>query len=27
LRRDAIRPARLGHQHRTLGLNVWVIHG
>jgi hypothetical protein len=26
-RGDTIRPARLGHQHRNLGVNAWVIHG
>jgi hypothetical protein len=25
--RDAVSLARLRHQHRTLGLNVWMIHG
>ncbi len=26
-RRDTIRLARLRHQHRTHGLNTWMIHG
>jgi hypothetical protein len=26
-RRDAVRLARLRHQHRTHDLNTWMIHG